>query len=109
MHSYVKHKSIDKNVHPNGLSISSSLITEPFAVLFWALSIVLAHILKPLTQPAGLASINNSTGIGTVQQGSVRFNLREEASAPSLYPFSCIMYLRDLCIKVTTRVRRLEE
>ena len=34
---------------------------EPFVALFWALSIVLVHILKQLTQPAGLASLNNGT------------------------------------------------
>ena len=35
---------------------------EPFAALFWALGIALAHILKQLTQPAGLASLNIGTG-----------------------------------------------
>ena len=30
-----------------------------FAALFWALGIALAHILKQLTQPAGLASLNS--------------------------------------------------
>ena len=30
---------------------------EPFSALFWALSIVLAHILQLVTQPAGLASL----------------------------------------------------
>ena len=31
---------------------------EPFAALFWALCIVLAHILEVVTQPAGLATLN---------------------------------------------------
>ena len=31
---------------------------EPFAILFWARYIVLAHIRQHLTQPAGLASLN---------------------------------------------------
>ena len=35
---------------------------EPFAVLFWALGNVLPHILKQVTQPAGLASLNLRTG-----------------------------------------------
>ena len=35
---------------------------EPFAVMFWALGIVLTHILKQLTQPDGLASLNSGTG-----------------------------------------------
>ena len=35
---------------------------EPFAALFWALGNVLAHILKQVTQPAGLASLNRRTG-----------------------------------------------
>ena len=35
---------------------------EPFPALFWALGIVLAHILKLVTQPAGLASLNCRTG-----------------------------------------------
>ena len=38
-------------------------IIEPFAVLFWALGIVLAHILKQLTQPAGPASLKYGRGI----------------------------------------------
>ena len=49
---------------------------EPVAALFWSLGIVIAHILKQLTQPAGVASLSSGTGHwhGTVQQGSVRFN-----------------------------------
>ena len=44
--------------------------------------------------PAYIASLNG--GIyrhGTVRQGSLRFNLREEASVPFLYPSCCIIYL----------------
>ena len=40
---------------------------EPFAALFWALGIVLAHILKQLTQPAGPASLKYGRG----QLGSI--------------------------------------
>ena len=63
---------------------------------FWARGIVLVHtILKQLTQPAGLAFFN--CGIGTVlssvQQLKVRFNLKEDALVPSLFPSSCIIYL----------------
>ena len=50
-------------------------IIEPFAALFWALGIVLAHILPKVSQPAGLASLNPSTGMvlyGRGQLGSIR-------------------------------------
>ena len=33
-----------------------------FAVLFWALGIVLGHILQQVTQPAGFASLYRGTG-----------------------------------------------
>ena len=73
-------------IYPDGQTILYSLRIEPFAVLFWALGIVPANKLKQLTHPAGLASLNRGTGmvLYSVQQGSVEFNLREEASAPSL-------------------------
>ena len=35
---------------------------EPYADLFWALGNVLAHILKQVTQPDGLASLNRCNG-----------------------------------------------
>ena len=47
---------------------------EPFPALFWALGIVLAHILQKVTQPAGLASPNSGTGTalnGRGQLGSI--------------------------------------
>ena len=50
-------------------------IFEPFAALFWALGIELAHILPKVSQPAGLASHNPSTGTvlyGRGQLGSIR-------------------------------------
>ena len=56
---------------------------EPFAALFWALGIVIAHILKQLTQPASPASLKY------VRQGSVRLNLKEEEPPPPL-PFSLL-------------------
>ena len=34
---------------------------EPFAALFSALGMVLAHILEQVTQPAGLTSLNYGT------------------------------------------------
>ena len=34
---------------------------DPFAALFWALGNVLAHLLKQVTRPAGLASLNRLT------------------------------------------------
>ena len=47
--------------------ISSSQRIEPSAALFLALGIVLAHILKQLTQPAGSASLKYGRG----QLGSI--------------------------------------
>ena len=47
---------------------------EPFSALFLALSIVLAHILQKVTQPAGLAALNHGTGTvlhGRGQLGSI--------------------------------------
>ena len=35
---------------------------RPFAALFWALGNVLVHILKQVTQPAGLTSLNRRIG-----------------------------------------------
>ena len=58
---------------------------EPFAALFWALGIVLAHILELVTQPSFLASLNN----GTVRQWKVGFNLTEEAMPHYLFPSRC--------------------
>ena len=43
----------------------------PFAVLFWALGNVLAHILKQVTQPASLASLNRRTGTDCTAGGQV--------------------------------------
>ena len=70
-----------------------------FAALFWALDIVLAHILQQVTQPAGLASLNHGT---LVQQWQVRFNLTEEVSPPSIFPSSCIIYLCDTPARLRT-------
>ena len=57
---------------------------EPFAALFWALGNVLARILKQVTQPAGLASLNSRTG--TDCTAGVRFNLTWKKSRPFLFP-----------------------
>ena len=46
---------------------------ESFSVLCWAICIVLAHILKLLTQPTGLASLNSDTG--TVLYGRGQLDL----------------------------------
>ena len=73
--------TIDK-LYPDRQCISSSQWIEPSAALFWALGIVLAHILKQLTQPS----------IPQVRQGSVRFNLREEEPPPSPFPFLLYTY-----------------
>ena len=60
-----------------------SMRDETFAVLFWGLGIVQAHILQQMTQPAGLVSLNH----GTVRQGSViGSTLIEDALAPLPFP-----------------------
>ena len=84
---------IDKLYTQIGKVFRLYLRIEPFAALFWALGNVLPHILKLVTQPAGLASLNRGTGavLYSVQQGSVRFNLTEEAR-PRL-PFPLYVYL----------------
>ena len=68
-------------------------IIEPFAALFWALGIVLAHILQQVTQPAGLASFNSGTGtvLYSVQQGSGTFNLRVKTR--QLLAFPILLYI----------------
>ena len=52
--------------------------------------IVLVHILKQLTLPACLVSLNSGTGM--VQQGSVRFNLIEDMLASGYLPFPILLY-----------------
>ena len=79
--------------NPDGPSISSSLRNEPFAVLFWALGIVLAHILKQLTQPAGQASFNSGTG--TAVESQVRLDLRRVGPLP--FPI-LLHHLSTVCI-----------
>ena len=46
-------------------------IIEPFAALFQALGIVLAHILQQVTQPASLASLNPGTGTVLYSRGQL--------------------------------------
>ena len=53
---------IDKLYTQIGNVFCLCIIIEPFAAIFWALSIVLVHILKQLTQTAGLASLDSGTG-----------------------------------------------
>ena len=72
--------------------VSSSLRVKPFAVLFWALGTVLGHLLQLVTQPACLASLNYDT-VTVLYGRPVRFNLIEDASAPFLFPSSCIINL----------------
>ena len=73
----IKHRSIK---YPDGQSILSSVRIEPFADLFGLLA---------------LYSCIPQQGHwhGTERQWKVRLNLREDASAPSLYPSGCIIYL----------------
>ena len=74
---------------------------EPFAVLFWALGIVCTRAYTETVDPARRPSILQPWYWHcTVRQGvSYRFNLREDASAPSLYPSCCIIYL---CVILTS-------
>ena len=95
-------------IYPDGQSVSSSMRVEPFAVLLWALSNVLAH--TATGDPVRRTGIPQQWYLhGTVRQGSVRFkvrfNLIEDASAPSLFPSSCIIYLRIRCWKDTFSLR----
>ena len=59
-------------IYPDGQSISSSLRIEPFAALFCALGIALAHILYLNSWPSlpGLTSLNSGTGMVCIRQGS---------------------------------------
>ena len=68
-------------------------IIEPSAALFWAFGIVLTHILKQLTQPAGPASLKFGRG----QLGSI---WGKKSIPPPLFPSCCILIL---CIRVTKR------
>ena len=52
---------------------------EPFAALFSALGMVLAHILEQVTQPAGLTSLNYGT-VRTAVESWVYFDRRSVAS-----------------------------
>ena len=77
-------------MYPDWQRISSSLGIEPFAALFWALGM---HCTRPYTETVGpacrpRASLNSGTG-----QGSVRFNLIEDASATCLFRSCYIIYL----------------
>ena len=80
-------------MYPDGPSVLSYLRVKPFADPFWALGIVLYRTRAytatgdPARQP--IASVNHAT----VGQWKVRFNLREEATAPSHFPSSCIIYV----------------
>ena len=59
---------------------------EPFPTLFWALGILLAHILQQVTQPAGLEFRNLGTGtvLYTAGVSQVQFEGRSAAANP--YP-----------------------
>ena len=59
---------------------------EPFAALFWALGIVISHILQQVTQPVGLAFPN----YGTARQWKVGFNLTDEALPPPISPLGVL-------------------
>ena len=70
-------------IYPDRQSISSSLRT----VLFWALGMHCTCAYTETVDPACRPSIPQ------VRQGSVRFNLIEDASATCLFQYSYIIYL----------------
>ena len=76
---------------------------EPFAALFWALGIVLAHILQKVTQPAGLASLNRGTAMvlyGRGQLGSILW----KTCRPPPFTILDVLYLFYDCMIVNTQV-----
>ena len=68
---YITRRTIDKLYTQIGNVNRLHNIIEPFAALFWALGIVLAHILQKVTQPAGLASPNSGTGTALYGRGQL--------------------------------------
>ena len=57
---------------------------------------VLVHILKQLTHPAGLASLNSGTGKVLSGRGQLGSILSEEVS--TLFPFTILLYIIYLWI-----------
>ena len=77
---------------------------EPFAALFWALGIILAHILKQFTQPAGLASLNSGTCTVLYGGGQLGSILEKKSYPPPLFFFryTCSM----VCFKHRESINR---
>ena len=69
------------------INLLNPTFVEPSAALFWALGIVLAHILKELTQQAGPASLKYGRG----QLGSIW----GKKSLPPSFPFIAVYLLYD--------------
>ena len=67
---------------------------EPSAALFWALRVVFPHLLQQVTQVAGPASPRPQQLYwhGTVQLGSVRFNLRVKTRILLYIIYLCFTY-----------------
>ena len=64
---------------------------EPFSVLYWPLGIVITH--TAIGDPARQPGIPQPWFLhGTVRQGSVRFNLSEEAPPSSPYSSLDVLY-----------------
>ena len=63
-----------------------TIVLNLLHALFWALGIVLAHILKQLTQPVGPASLKY--GRGQLHVGSIS---GKKSLPPPLFPSCCIL------------------
>ena len=76
-------------------------IIEPSAALFCALGIVLAHILKQLTQPGGSASLKYGRG----RLGSI---WTKKSRSPTLFPSCCtysMLAIDQLCTRTLYNVQ----
>ena len=65
---------------------------EPFPALFWAIGIVLAHILQQVTQHAGLASLHCGTGTVLYSRGQLG-SIRVKTSRLPAFTFLAVLIL----------------
>ena len=84
---------IDKLYTKIGNGFRLHLRIEPFAVLFWALGIVLCAYTETVDPTCRPGIPQQLYWHGTLWQGSVRFNLSEDESATCLFRSCCIIYL----------------
>ena len=73
---------------------------KPFAVLFWALGIVLCAYTETVDPACWPGIPQQWYWHGTVGQGSVMFNLSEDELATCLFLSCCIIYLWGKHIKI---------